>query len=507
MPSTSSRRDPWPAAGTRNRLDLRPDRPGAGEGRQDRADEGDDDSTPLHDCSLRSIGWRSLEGACRLTTAEDEPLTAPHFHSHVDDARAVGERLRAARVNAGLSQRQLAFPGCSAAYISRLEAGDRVPSLQLLRKLAAKLRVDESYLATGSAAERARPAALTEADIALRFGDPDTAAALYDQVLSQAGDVRTRALALFGLGRIAYDRGDTRAAITSLEDALELDGDVELAEPGLVETLGRAYATAGELESAVGLFERALATATENEDLVARSRFAVLLANALIDCGRFGRAEELLGGVLAELDIAGDPAARARLYWSQSRLHAVKGNHDAAARYARRTLELLDLTEDTRHVAHAHQLLAFIELERGRPAEALELIRRGRGLLDSSSGAIEQAQFRLEEARALAALGETDQARTEAMAVAGLLADADPHDAGRSYALLARIFAEVGEGERAQELYELAAELLENESNPYLPEVYEQLGRLLEREGRTQEALDYLKRALAARQSSAVASD
>ena len=52
-----------------------------------------------------------------------------------------------------------------------------------------------------------------------------------------------------------------------------------------------------------------------------------------------------------------------------------------------------------------------------------------------------------------------------------------------------------------------AAELLENESNPYLPEVYEQLGRLLEREGRTQEALDYLKRALAARQSSAVASD
>jgi tetratricopeptide (TPR) repeat protein len=434
-------------------------------------------------------------------------VTAPHFHAHVDDAHEVGRRLREARVNAGLSQRQLAFPGCSAAYISRLEAGDRVPSLQLLRKLAAKLRVDESFLATGSVSERTRPAALTEADVALRFGDTETAAALYDQVLSRAGDVRTRALALLGIGRIALDRGDTRGAIAALEDALELDGDVELAHPGLVETLGRAYATAGELESAVGLFERALGQATESEDLVARSRFAVLLANALIDCGRFGRAEELLGGVLADLGDASDPAARARLYWSQSRLHAVKGNHDAAARYARRTLELLELTEDTVHVAHAHQLLAFIELERGRPAEALDLLRRGRGLLGTSAGAIEQAQFRLEEARALAALGDLERARDEAMAVAGLLADADPHDAGRSYALLARIFADVGEVERARELYELAAELLENEANPYLADVYEQLGRLLEREGRTQEALEYLKRALSARQRAGVAAD
>ena len=69
--------------------------------------------------------------------------------THVDDPRAVGRRLRGARERAGLSQRQLAFPGCSAAYISRLEAGQRVPSLQLLRKLAAKLNADEQYLATG----------------------------------------------------------------------------------------------------------------------------------------------------------------------------------------------------------------------------------------------------------------------------------------------------------------------------------------------------------------------
>src|SRR5688572_33438003 len=45
--------------------------------------------------------------------------------THVDNPKAVGTRLRDAREAAGLSQRQLSFQGCSPAYISRIEAGDR----------------------------------------------------------------------------------------------------------------------------------------------------------------------------------------------------------------------------------------------------------------------------------------------------------------------------------------------------------------------------------------------
>ena len=43
-----------------------------------------------------------------------------------------GRRLKEARVRAELSQRQLAFPGCSAAYISRVEAGTRIASSRIL---------------------------------------------------------------------------------------------------------------------------------------------------------------------------------------------------------------------------------------------------------------------------------------------------------------------------------------------------------------------------------------
>lgn len=68
---------------------------------------------------------------------------------HYDDPVEVGARLYTARESAGLSQRELAFPGCSAAYISRIERGERVPSLQVMRELARRTGVSETHLAYG----------------------------------------------------------------------------------------------------------------------------------------------------------------------------------------------------------------------------------------------------------------------------------------------------------------------------------------------------------------------
>src|SRR5262245_22083678 len=75
---------------------------------------------------------------------------------HYDDPVDLGARLHAAREAAALSQRELSFPGCSAAYISRIERGERVPSLQVLRELARRTGVSETRLAYGR--ERLHPA-------------------------------------------------------------------------------------------------------------------------------------------------------------------------------------------------------------------------------------------------------------------------------------------------------------------------------------------------------------
>src|SRR5436305_12838804 len=89
----------------------------------------------------------------------------------------VGQRLRRLRRERGLSQRELASPGVSYAYISRIEAGARRPSVKALRMLAKKLGVTPGYLETGSdlADSEARELRLADVELRLRLDrDVDT---------------------------------------------------------------------------------------------------------------------------------------------------------------------------------------------------------------------------------------------------------------------------------------------------------------------------------------------
>lgn len=65
-------------------------------------------------------------------------------------SETIGARLLRLRQAAGLTQRELSCPGVSYAYISRIEADTRQPSVKALRKLAARLGVSAHYLETGS---------------------------------------------------------------------------------------------------------------------------------------------------------------------------------------------------------------------------------------------------------------------------------------------------------------------------------------------------------------------
>ena len=415
--------------------------------------------------------------------------------THVDSPAAVGERLRAAREHAGLSQRQLSFPGCSPAYISRIESGDRIPSLQLLRELGRQLGVSEDYLATGSEVQGDRGGLLVEAEVALRLNDLGEAERVYSSLL-EGGSTALRGEALAGLGQVAFRRGEPRAAIRLFEDALPLLGS-DANHPDLADSLGRSYAMVGELESAIGIFERYLQSAAERSDAFQQIQFSVLLAHALIDSGNLGRAEELLGSALALASGSESPSVRAQLYWSQSRLHAERGDPVTAARFARRALEILRLTEDTYRTARAHQLLAHLELDRGNAQEALDLLAEGWPLLEGSANGLERAQYRLEEARALARLGRSEEAAALAMQISGLIADAHPEDAARSYAVLAGVFDDLGDRGRARELYELAAELLEPRNpNRFLVDIYSHLADIAESEGRKEEAYALMKKAV-----------
>ena len=424
--------------------------------------------------------------------------------THVDDPAAVGERLRTARERAGLTQRDLAFPGCSPAYISRIESGDRIPSLQLLRELGRRLGVSEDFLATGE--NRAAPddPRLLDAELALRLGDEDDAQRLYDEVLQAPWTNEDYGSALAGLGELAFQRGDPRQAIAHIERALQTWSARPADRPSLAETLGRAKAMIGLYDESVSIFRSCIEAAEERKDTIGQLRFAVLLANALIDRGDFVSAADVLASKVETSESARDPLLRARLYWSQSRLYTFQNEHAQAARYARRALEIVELADDDYYTARAHELLAHVEIDRAHPEEALRLLDRAWPLLERTGNPVDQAAFKLERARALAALGQSEEAGAIAMEVSALLNDAKPRQAGRSYVLLGDIYAATGQPERARELYELGIEMLQSNPDRYLVEAYSKLASLLEGEGDSDAALAVLKRAMDVRASGAV---
>jgi tetratricopeptide (TPR) repeat protein len=303
--------------------------------------------------------------------------------THIDSPKELGLRLRDARERAGLSQRQLSFPGCTAAYISRLEAGARVPSLQMINQLASRLGVSGQWLATG-VDEVAAPGELVDAEVALRLGEIDEAERIYRAHLDTGSPARASALA--GLGQIAFRAERWSEAIELFEQALELRGNDTLSDPGLVDSLGRAYAISGDRASSIAIFERAAADASAAGAAVEELRFNVLFANALIDANEFKRAEAILASLLRAAGSAGDPVATARVYWSQSRLHSLRHEPVLASRYARRALEILERTENDAYVGMAYHLLAYAEIEAGNGEEALQLLERGRELFGKDLG-------------------------------------------------------------------------------------------------------------------------
>jgi tetratricopeptide (TPR) repeat protein len=238
-------------------------------------------------------------------------------------------------------------------------------------------------------------------------------------------------------------QGDHRGAIAHLERALAIEPVSAELEVAAADRLGRAYGIVGDFASAIALYERQLDRAAARDDELAVMRFATLLTNVHADSGNYGRAQELLGRAITIADKATDPLDRARLWWSQSRLHALKGEGELATRYGRMALETLEACEHTRYAAVAYLLLAQVENDRANAPAAISLLDRGQPTMVASGG----------------------------------------------------VFATIGDRARAIELYELAAERLPV-ADRYRAEVFSSLAELLEAEGRKGDALTILKRAL-----------
>lgn len=447
-----------------------------------------------------SVAKALLGKGARLPSVSSPPYSSSvprRASTHVDNPRAVGDRVRQAREAAGLSQRQIAFPGCTAAYVSRIETGARVPSYQVLREIGRRTGVSADYLATGGSEQAAVDDPVLYAELAARLGDTNAAEASFRRIIDEGGQRDLVSRAQIGLGLMFFESGEHGQAIDLLEQAL--DDKAAGAESVVVaDRLGRAYALTGRYEEALALFKRYLAEAKQRNDPLDTIRFSVLLANTEIDRCDYRAAEQLLSEILDQTREAADPGSRAGVYWAQARLHSSQSQPELASRYARMALATLEQSEHTGYVANAFLLLATLENDQGHSAKALELIERATPVLQAGGNRYDIGRLELERARAELGLGNREEAASRALGTLPLLADTSPTNAGRSYALAASIFNELGDPAKALELYELAVESFPSQDR-HAADAYNAMSEIAEAAGRKDDALLYLRRALAAR--------
>lgn len=413
----------------------------------------------------------------------------------------IGQRLKRLRLERGLSQRELAAPGVSYAYISRIEAGSRQPSVKALRRLASKLGVSADFLETGSDLDPhgERELRLSDLELAVRLGDGGEAEQGLRELVAEAGaagDRHSARRARVALAAIMDHRGAFGDAARLLEEAAREEPFDPVAHADLYGELAYAYSLSGHAHRAVELLERCLDELEDGEDPVLEARYSVLLSYALSDAGDLTRAEEVVHRALERSHESEDPYMRVRLYWSLARLASAEGRSGVALENARKAIALLQVTDDTLHLGRAHVLAANIALKRDDADTAARHLDEAEQLLGRSPATGDMIEVKHCRSRVATLRGDAAQAATLAREALALIGEESPADAGRAHGALGDALSLAGDTDGADAAYRRSVELLEEQSRwRDAASTCRAWARMLRQVGREGQAMDVLDRA------------
>lgn len=420
--------------------------------------------------------------------------------SERDDPETIGRRVQQLRGERGLTQKQLAEPAYTPAYISTLEAGRVRPSDEALRHIAERLGVEYEELLTGRPARLATDLRLrlTEAQRMLSGGEAEEAADQFAALLAEAqrhqlADVQ--AAALLGLGECALDTGELTAARRYFEHTERVLADAPL--PARVPALrGRAVShyLAGELRYAVYLLESTLDELNRG-GLHDPDALLLLYASAIgpyMDMGAHARAAQAAEFALALAPQSGDPALVARMHRSVARTLLAEGRTAEADASLAKAAELYRTLHLRTELAGCHWMRGYVcaqngELERAEDElrQALKMLAAGRAALYSSQVAVELADVLHRRGRSEEAADLLNDVLSDLHSERGALHSAAAHR------LLGIIAEDARDTDAAEEHYVRALSLLERAGAAGdLADLCRLLGDLLRRTGRVEAALD-----------------
>lgn len=446
-------------------------------------------------------GISRATGEPRLTDGGEAPDRPDRAEPEEQEtAAAIGRRVKRLRKARDLTQRQLAEPAYTAAYVSTLEAGKVRPSESALRHIAERLGVDHEELATGRPTHiiTALRMELADAQRVLAAEDAADARTAYEHILGRAeeyGLVQERAAALVGLGECALETGEPAEALARFEAAERALADEPLpARARAVRGRSVAHYLAGELRYACYLLESAIDELNTSglHDPGALLQLYTASIAPYMDMGAHARAAQAAELALALVPQVSDPALVAKMHRTVARTLLAEGKADAAQASLARAAELYQQLQIRTELAHCHWMRGYVYAQHDDLARAEAELRTARSMLVSRRAALYVSQVEVELADVLRRSGKSAEAAEllESL-LAGLKPGRGALHAGGARRLLGLIAEEAGDVEAAELHYATALSLLEQTGAAGdLADICRLLGDLLRGEGRTEAALN-----------------
>jgi tetratricopeptide (TPR) repeat protein len=389
----------------------------------------------------------------------------------------LGERLRALRQGAGMTQTELAGQRFSKEYVSQIERGKTRPTQATIAWLSERLGVDPAFLSHGvSSDERGRVEAMLLRAEALsaahRYPEAIEAFGTGLAAVEGTGSVELEVRARAGEGWARMQDGDVRTAIEALQTARTLAeapqfSDVERAD--LLFRLGACRIKLGSVATAIALFDEAL-------ELAERSGLPsdVLRAEILqwrSRCHRrrrdFEAAREDVERALDLAQAVGERATMANVYFQASLVTERMGHWVLSRNYAQQAKALYQELNDERNVGRLMLNLGGLHLLLGKPEEALEHLKTSFALAIEVQSQADAAQALGSMATVHLQLEQYEEADEQARKALELLAGREDFldEVGQSRLVLGRSLMERGRLDEAEECFKAADDAFERLSS------------------------------------------
>ena len=447
-----------------------------------------------------------------IETGDDRPLAVPAgdgLNRRAGRRRLPGVDLRPgavkqARAEAGLSLAKVGKGCVTAPAVYLIETGRTRPSLPTLEHIARKTgKSVEFFLADQSGNTDETKTGLIEMEARVAEGRSEEAIALGERLMNLGTSAHRLGQLRYLLAQAHMQLGKPEKAASLLREAhahFESVADTLM----LAECMGSEATVAcmAQKPEALDLAQRALVICRSMKPVPesTEARLLSILANVHLTNKNWDTAIGLYEEAITAAGSLFDLGRMAKMYTNLSLAYRETGHVDAAAKYAGRSIALLEVLRDRVALAGAENNLGLILLAQGDRAAAHKHLDRSLELAEETNLEVGRSHVLMSLCELSLLQGNVQAARQfgdQALAMAERMHEAA--NIAEAHVWLGRIAAEVGDDELVDTEFEIAFRgLTELGVEERLLRCHGIYAEILEKRGQLKDAYTHMKKAFSA---------